>query len=241
MNCCPPGGGGNRVNAPGRRLPHMDLPTSLVLLAVLVVGFLISWRRMRRGWRRPALVPPTLGPGVRIRPRHDRRRARPTTRDGALPPGRPHNSITTPQPPPEHLPVRLRQCILSGDEQAFLVGLEHSLGAGYRVFRNVRLDDLFLVTTHRPRYSQVTTSQLQAQLVDYVVVALPTGNPVLAIDASAAPGSLSDPVLTAACASAGLRLIRAMPGQVWSPDRIRAALAADRHHASGHAAHPSSH
>lgn len=210
----------------------MDLLTSLLLLAVLVFGFMITWRRVRRGWRRPALLPPTVGPGGRVRPRAGHRRARPTPREASLPPGRPPASISVPPPVLDSLPVRLRQCVLSGDEQAFLTGLEQSLGTGYRVFRNVRLDDLFLVTTHRPRYGQVTSGQLQAQRVDYVVVVLPAGTPVLAIDASAAPGSPSDAVLTAACASAGLRLIQAVPGQPWTPDRIHAALASHPHRPS---------
>ena len=203
----------------------MTLPTTLILLTILVCGFVASWRRMKRSRRRPELVPPLLGPTVRIRPRPHH--AQPRTQSVQPKPPASLNSWASRRSPAdlsgmsEHIPVRSRRHFLSGNEQRFLVSLEAALGREYRVFRNVRLDDLFVTTTHSPRQEKATTARLRERQVDYVVVALPELQPVLAIEFEDTAG---DPVTAAACAGAGLLLARVRAEKIWTSEGIRAYL-----------------
>ncbi|CAM4032647.1 hypothetical protein DEMA109039_04395 [Deinococcus marmoris] len=47
---------------------------------------------------------------------------------------------------PDHLPIKVKGYFFSRSEQAFFRVLEEALPPGYRVFPNVRLNDLFLIT-----------------------------------------------------------------------------------------------
>lgn len=128
-----------------------------------------------------------------------------------LPPSAP--PVPTLDGVPDDLPVRTKQYFLARSEVAFLAALEAALPAGYRVFPNVRLNDLFFITTRHPGQQKGTYARLRDKHVDFLVVALPEHRPVFAIELDGvshdtAQQQYRDAVKDVAFRSAGLPLVR---------------------------------
>lgn len=83
---------------------------------------------------------------------------------------------------PDHLPVKVKRYFFSQDENAFFRSLEESLvNSPYRVFPNVRLEDLFSITDNTNRAS--VRGRLKAKHVDFLIVdASQDFKPVMAIE-----------------------------------------------------------
>ncbi|MFC4636716.1 DUF2726 domain-containing protein [Deinococcus hohokamensis] len=114
---------------------------------------------------------------------------------------------------PAGLPVHTKQYFFSRSEAAFLASLEKALPAGYRVFPNVRLNDLFLISTKDLKQKQGTYARLRNKHVDFLIVALPDHRPVFAIELDGASHNnrkqqYRDAVKDVAFRSAGLPLVR---------------------------------
>ncbi|MFC4426966.1 DUF2726 domain-containing protein [Deinococcus navajonensis] len=114
---------------------------------------------------------------------------------------------------PDSLPVRTKPYFFARSEAAFLASLEEALPAGYRVFPNVRLNDLFLITTKDTRQKQGAYARLRDKHVDFLVVALPDHRPVFAIELDGASHDndrqqYRDAVKDVAFKSAALPLVR---------------------------------
>lgn len=142
---------------------------------------------------------------------------------------------TAPPPPtlpdgvPERLPVRIKQSFLARSESAFLSALEASLPSGYRVFPNVRLNDLFFITAREYGEKKGTYARLRDKHVDFLVVALPEHRPVFAIELDGASHDNArqqyrDAVKDTAFRSAGLPLVRLRAELVHTPDSLREVL-----------------
>ncbi|OWL95188.1 hypothetical protein CBQ26_13575 [Deinococcus indicus] len=130
---------------------------------------------------------------------------------------------------PDQLPVRIKQYFLARSESAFLAALEASLPSGYRVFPNVRLNDLFFITTKHPGQQKGTYARLRDKHVDFLVVALPEHRPVLAIELDGASHDnvqqqYRDAVKDVAFRSAGLPLIRLRAEVTHTPASLRIVL-----------------
>lgn len=130
---------------------------------------------------------------------------------------------------PENLPLRTKQYFFARSEAAFLATLEQTLPAGYRVFPNVRLNDLFLITTKDAKQKQGAYARLRDKHVDFLVVALPEHRPVVAIELDGASHDndkqqYRDAVKDVAFRSAGLPLVRIKSEVQHSPDSLRAVL-----------------
>ncbi len=113
---------------------------------------------------------------------------------------------------PDHLPVKVKGYFFSRSEQAFFQVLEEALPPGYRVFPNVRLNDLFLITA-APHQRHGTYARLRDKHVDFLVVSLPGHCPVFAIELDGmshdtATQQRRDAVKDTAFRSAGLPLLR---------------------------------
>ncbi|GGS09889.1 hypothetical protein GCM10008960_40160 [Deinococcus sedimenti] len=138
-------------------------------------------------------------------------------------------SIPTPAGVPDELPVRIKQHFLARSESAFLAALETSLPGGYRVFPNVRLNDLFFITTRHPGQQKGTYARLRDKHVDFLVVSLPEHRPVFAIELDGASHDNAqqqyrDAVKDVAFRSAGLPLIRLRAEIVHTPASLRNVL-----------------
>ncbi|WP_240740824.1 DUF2726 domain-containing protein [Deinococcus sp. Arct2-2] len=113
---------------------------------------------------------------------------------------------------PESLPIKLKGYFFSKSELAFFQTLESALPQGFRVFPNVRLNDLFLITA--PQHQrQGTYARLRDKHVDFLIVALPDFRPVCAIELDGASHDqpqqqYRDAVKDVAFRSAGLPLLR---------------------------------
>ncbi|MFB9993113.1 DUF2726 domain-containing protein [Deinococcus oregonensis] len=113
---------------------------------------------------------------------------------------------------PESLPIKLKGYFFSKSELAFFQTLEGALPQGFRVFPNVRLNDLFLITA--PQHQrQGTYARLRDKHVDFLIVALPDFRPVCAIELDGASHDqpqqqYRDAVKDVAFRSAGLPLLR---------------------------------
>lgn len=83
---------------------------------------------------------------------------------------------------PDYIPVSTKRYFFSQDENTFFRSLEESLqGTSYRVFPNVRLEDLFIITDHAQRAS--VRGRLKAKHVDFLIVdASQDFKPVMAIE-----------------------------------------------------------
>ena len=155
--------------------------------------------------------------GVRETPR-----AQPQPRSQVQPGTSPQGTV------PDRLPVQVKRYFFSRDEHAFFGALEEALaGTSYRVFPNVRLNDLFKITAQEGR--QATYARLRDKHVDFLIVdGAAAYRPVLAIELDGAShGSEKqqhrDAVKDVAFRSAGLRLVR-LPSRSYSVGELRERL-----------------
>ncbi|GGL16976.1 hypothetical protein [Deinococcus radiotolerans] len=80
---------------------------------------------------------------------------------GRVAPPSPVESRPTPEGVPETLPVTIKGYFLARSEASFMATLEASLPGSYRVFPNVRLNDLFFITTRHPGQQKGTYARLR--------------------------------------------------------------------------------
>lgn len=131
---------------------------------------------------------------------------------------------------PESLLLELKRYFFSRDENAFFGTLEKVLaGTPYRVFPNVRLDDLFDVQKGAPKG---TRNRIQNKHVDFLIVdARDAYRPVLAIELDgrsheSGKQQYRDAVKDVAFKSAGLKLIR-LTSRTYRAEELRETLRAD--------------
>lgn len=138
----------------------------------------------------------------------------------------PHSTV------PEALPLEVKRHFFSRDESTFFGALEEALApTPYRVFPNVRLNDLFRITAQEGR--NAVYARLRDKHVDFLIVdASAAFRPVLALELDGrshenAKQQRRDAVKDVAFRSAGLRLLR-LPSRVYSAaelgERLRAEL-----------------
>ncbi|WP_081851615.1 DUF2726 domain-containing protein [Deinococcus sp. RL] len=139
----------------------------------------------------------------------------------------PHSSVPH-GPVPGRLPVEVKRYFFSRDERAFFGALEEALaGTPYRVFPNVRLNDLFRITVQEGRGA--TYARLRDKHVDFLIVdGAAAYRPVLAIELDGASHASEqqqhrDAVKDVAFRSAGLRLVR-LPSRAYSAGELRERL-----------------
>ncbi|UBV44721.1 DUF2726 domain-containing protein (plasmid) [Deinococcus taeanensis] len=128
------------------------------------------------------------------------------------PSAEPVNLLLLPDGMPNELPVRTRPFLLTHSEAAFLATLEAALPAGSRVLPNVRLNDLFYITTRHPSQQNGPDPRLRDTHVDFLVVSGTALHPVFAIELGRAGHDAQqqarDAVKDVAFRSAGLPLVR---------------------------------
>lgn len=112
---------------------------------------------------------------------------------------------------PTSLPLKTKQWFFSRSECAFFKELEAALPAGYRVFPNVRLNDLFLI--QQGAQQRATYARLRDKHVDFLIVRTDDFRPWLAIELDGASHDTTqqqyrDAVKDVAFRSAGLALLR---------------------------------
>lgn len=114
---------------------------------------------------------------------------------------------------PESLPLEVKRPFFSRDESAFFAALEETLdGTPYRVFPNVRLNDLFRITTDAQRGA--VYARLRDKHVDFLIVHSREGHrPLLGIELDGLSHRNEkqqhrDAVKDVAFRSAGLPLLR---------------------------------
>ncbi|GHF57215.1 very-short-patch-repair endonuclease [Deinococcus metalli] len=129
---------------------------------------------------------------------------------------------------PDSLPVEVKRFFFSRDENAFYSALtEATQGTTYRVFPNVRLNDLFKITAEGSRAA--TLGRLRDKHVDFLLVDAAQGyRPVLGIELDGRSHASErqqhrDAVKDVAFRSAGLPLLR-LPSRAYSPAEVRAEL-----------------
>lgn len=152
-----------------------------------------------------------------------------TSRPATQPTPKPTEATPMPDGVPDHLPVRVKQYFLARSEVAFLAALEACLPPGYRVFPNVRLNDLFFITTRHPGQQKGTYARLRDKHVDFLVVSLPDHQPRFAIELDGASHDNAqqqyrDAVKDVAFRSAGLPLVRLRAEGTYTPDSLREML-----------------
>lgn len=137
-------------------------------------------------------------------------------------------SETTKGTVPDVLPLEVKRYFFSRDENAFFGVLEGVLaGTPYRVFPNVRLNDLFRITAETQRGP--VYARLRDKHVDFLIVnASNAHRPVLAIELDGASHQAQrqqhrDAVKDVAFRSAGLRLVR-LPSRAYSAAELRTLL-----------------
>ncbi|MBZ9715928.1 DUF2726 domain-containing protein [Deinococcus multiflagellatus] len=150
--------------------------------------------------------------------------------------------VPTPEGVPDSLPLRTKQYFFARSEAAFLAVLEQALPAGYRVFPNVRLNDLFFIATRHPGQQKGTYARLRDKHVDFLVVSLPEHRPVFAIELDGASHDTKeqqyrDAVKDVAFRSAGLPLIRLRAETTHTPASLQAVLSRHLSHATLGRAH----
>lgn len=141
---------------------------------------------------------------------------------GAAPGGRSTSAV------PDHLDVVVKGFFFSRSEGHFFHMLEQALPPGYRVFPNVRLNDLFLITAP-PQQRQATYARLRDKHVDFLIVSLPDHRPVAAIELDGKSHDNSkqqyrDAVKDTAFRSAGLPLLRLRTEETHTPGSLTALL-----------------
>ncbi|MDV6376269.1 DUF2726 domain-containing protein [Deinococcus arenicola] len=124
--------------------------------------------------------------------------------------------------------MKVKGYFFSRSEQVFFEVLEAALPPGYRVFPNVRLNDLFLITA-APQRRQGTYARLRDKHVDFLVVSLPDHRPVFAIELDGkshdhATQQHRDAVKDTAFRSAGLPLLRLRAEEQHTQQSLEAAL-----------------
>lgn len=113
----------------------------------------------------------------------------------------------------ERLPLKTKEWFFSRSEVTFFELLESALPSGYRVFPNVRLNDLFYITERDYRARHSVLGRLRDKHVDFLIVSLPEHRPVLAIELDGkshdnAKQQQRDATKDLAFQSAGLGLLR---------------------------------
>lgn len=133
---------------------------------------------------------------------------------------------TTERTVPDTLPIEVKRYFFSWDENAFYAALlEGTQGTTYRVFPNVRLNDLFGITEGGSKAA--TLGRLRDKHVDFLLVdAAQDFRPVLGIELDGRSHASErqqhrDAVKDVAFRSAGLPLLR-LPSRAYSPAEIRA-------------------
>lgn len=129
---------------------------------------------------------------------------------------------------PEHLDVAVKLCFFSRSEHHFFRALEQALPAGYRVFPNVRLNDVFVITAPLEQ-RRGTYARLRDKHVDFLIVALPDHRPVAALELDGRSHDNSqqqhrDAVKDTAFRSAGLPLLRVRVEEAHTPASLQALL-----------------
>lgn len=138
----------------------------------------------------------------------------------------------TPEPQkntvPDSLPLEVKRYFFSRDENALFRVLEDVLAqTPYRVFPNVRLNDLFRITAETQRGP--VYARLRDKHVDFLIVnSSDAYRPVLAIELDGASHGHErqqhrDAVKDVAFRSAGLKLVR-LPSRAYSAAELRALL-----------------
>ncbi|AFZ67049.1 DUF2726 domain-containing protein [Deinococcus peraridilitoris] len=132
-----------------------------------------------------------------------------TRRQGAI--GR--NERPSSKTLPDHLPVKAKTYFFSRSENAFYTSLTAMLeGTPYRVFPNVRLNDLFQITADSSQRSSVY-NRLRDKHVDFLVVSARDYKPLFAIELDGASHERAtqqqrDVVKDLVFKSGGLALVR---------------------------------
>ena len=142
---------------------------------------------------------------------------------------------------PVHLDVAVKLAFFSRSEGQFFRTLERTLPREYRVFPNVRLNDLFVITAP-PQQRQATYARLRDKHVDFLIVALPDHRPVAAIELDGKSHDSSkqqhrDAVKDTAFRSAGLPLLRVRTEETHTPASLTALLQPHLGTAEGALAH----
>lgn len=192
----------------------------LFLILLVIIGGVIFFlsQNGKKGGR--SVTPPQSRPNTSTQP--------PLERGGEVwaeqEPQRRENVV------PESLPLRAKDYFFSRSENAFFGLLEQALPNGYRVFPNVRLNDLFLITTRENGLKQSTLGRLRDKHVDFVIVALPDYRPVLCIELDGVSHNTPaqqyrDAVKDTAFRSGGLKLVRLRTEQKHSRESLRKLLA----------------
>lgn len=137
---------------------------------------------------------------------------------------------TIPAGVPSSLPIKTKPYFLTRTEVSFFAVLESALPEGYRVFPNVRLNDIFTITTRQYGEKQGAYARLRDKHVDFLIVRLPDLRPVMAIELDGASHDnekqqYRDAVKDAAFRSAHLPLVRLRAEVGHSRDAVRHALA----------------
>jgi len=113
---------------------------------------------------------------------------------------------------PGALAVQGKRYFFARSERAFYGLLLDALPAGFEVFPNVRLNDIFLITARGPE-RQGVYNRLRDKHVDFLVVQLPDYRPVLGIELDGeshqqAEQQYRDAVKDVVFQSGGVRLLR---------------------------------
>ncbi|MBB6016829.1 DUF2726 domain-containing protein [Deinococcus radiopugnans] len=129
---------------------------------------------------------------------------------------------------PEHLDVAVKLCFFSRSEDRFFRTLEQALPAGYRVFPNVRLNDVFVITAPPPQ-RRGTYARLRDKHVDFLIVVLPEHRPVAALELDGRSHDNNqqqhrDAVKDRAFQCAGLPLLRVRAEETHTPASLQALL-----------------
>ena len=136
---------------------------------------------------------------------------------------------TVPAGVPASLPIKTKAYFLTRSELEFFAVLESALPEGYRVFPNVRLNDIFSITTRVYGEKQGAYARLRDKHVDFLVVRLPDLRPVIAIELDGTSHNnekqqYRDAVKDAAFRSAQLPLVRLRAEVRHSREAVRQVL-----------------
>lgn len=131
---------------------------------------------------------------------------------------------------PDSVPVSTKRYFFSPDENAFFRVLEESLvGTPYRVFPNVRLNDLFIITDKDKSAYASARGRLNDKHVDFLIVDTSKDfQPVLALELDGRSHQrerqqYNDAVKDVVFRSAGLTLLR-LPSKRYTAAELKAQL-----------------
>lgn len=211
------------------------------LALIAAVAWSIGRRRTRQEQMRRVPLPRSGRPAIPAASTAPATPVRPTTATPASPasprPVTPTSSWSGPSTAPvsglpdqvpTSLPVTAKQWFFSRSESAFFKALEAALPAGYRVFPNVRLNDLFLIRSGAQQ--RATYARLRDKHVDFLIVRTEDFRPWLAIELDGASHDQAqqqyrDAVKNVAFRSAGLPLLRVRAESPYGPAELRLLLA----------------